>query len=166
MLERKTRWRLAGLLVAPLLAMLFTACAASASDGEAPDPDETQVSDAGQWALDYAACMREHGIDMEDPDPSGDVIEGVRPEEDTPQRQEATAACLEKLGPAPGGQGGGEESMEEIREELLAMAKCLRDLGYDVDDPRPGEGLGMPAGLTDEAMDQCAEFVPSEAPAP
>ena len=164
---RKTaRVSLIGLLIVPFL-LTLAACAVTPQP-DSPDPGDTQIADAKQWALDYAACMREHGIDMEDPNANGGSI-GLGPEDETPERQAATEACLEELGPSPAGGGSqgsdGGPSIEEMRDELLALADCLRDLGYDVKDPAPGEGIAMPADLTEEAIEQCAEFAPPAVPA-
>jgi hypothetical protein len=87
----------------------------------------------------------------------------------TPARQEATEACLEKLGPSPVGSGSsgssGGPDAEEMRENLLDLAACLREQGYDVEDPAPGEGLGMPGGITEEALKECDMDVTSGVPA-
>lgn len=157
---------LIGLLIVPFL--LALAACASTPEPDAPNPQDTQAADAQQWALDYAACMRDHGIDMEDPDASGRSV-ALTPRDETPERQAATKACMEELGPSPAGGGSqgsqGGPSTDEMREQLLAMAACLRDLGYDVEDPAPGQGIGMPADLTEEAIEQCAEFAPPAVPA-
>jgi hypothetical protein len=157
----------AALLATPLLLIALAACA-GAPPTDNPGPQKSPVADAGQWALDFAECMRAEGIDMEDPNSNGGVV-AMAPSDETPERQAATETCIEKLGPSPAGNGsrgaGGGPSAEEMHEQLLEMAACLRDLGFDVADPKPGEGVGMPAGLTDEALEQCAEFAPSAVPA-
>jgi hypothetical protein len=112
--------------------------------------------------------MREHGIDMEDPNEDGGIV-ASRPEDETPAKQEATEACLERLGPSPVGSGSsgdaGGPDAEEKREELLDLAACLREQGYDVEDPAPGEGLGMPGGITEEALETCDMDVTGGVPA-
>jgi len=157
-----------GGMVGLLLALSLAACSTTPPTGT-PEPEGTRAADGRQWALDFAACMREHGIDMEDPDPNGGSV-AQRPADETPERQEATAACLEKLGPSPvrdggGSKGAGGPSAEEMHEQLLAMAKCLRDLGYDVKDPAKGSGLGIPEGITEEDLEKCAAFAPPAVPA-
>lgn len=163
-IRRTSRARAAALLAIPLLALSLAACSAPPTPETEGDATET---DPKQWALDFAECMREQGIDMEDPGEGGAI--GLGPEEETPERQAATQVCLEQVGPSPLGPGSsdgaaGGPSADEMREELLALAKCLRDLGYDVEDPAPGEGIHMPADLTEDAIEQCAEFAPVSVP--
>lgn len=161
---RKTRGRMWALLAVPLLLTSLAACSAPT-----PETDDTRVSDTQQWRLDFAACMREHGIDMEDPGSGG--TPALTPSEQTPEREEATVACIEELGPSPAGAGddaqgaSGGPSADEMQEELVALAQCLRDLGYDVEDPAPGSGITMPADLSEEAIEQCAAVAPTAVPA-
>lgn len=166
--------RLTGLLTVPLLAASLAACTSQTPTPDAAPSDQggqtgqSAETDARQWGLDYAACMREHGIDMADPDADGGTV-ASRPTDETPARQEATTACLDKLGPSPVGSGssgssGGPEA-GEMREELLDLAACLREQGYDIEDPEPGSGLGMPADITEEALQACDMDVTSGVPA-
>jgi hypothetical protein len=165
--------RLTALVAVPLLAVSLAACSQTPTPDTAPSGQggqggEVVETDAQQWGLDYAACMREHGIDVEDPNAEGGSV-ATRPQDETPARQEATEACLEKLGPSPVGSGSsgssGGPDAEEMRENLLDLAACLREQGYDVEDPAPGEGLGMPGGITEEALKECDMDVTSGVPA-
>jgi hypothetical protein len=166
--------RLTAVLAVPLLAASLGACTSqnptpdAAPSGQGGQTGQSVETDAQQWGLDYAACMREHGIDMEDPNADGGIV-ASRPEDETPAKQEATEACLEKLGPSPVGSGSsgssGGPDAEEKREELLDLAACLREQGLDVEDPAPGEGLGMPGGITEEALETCDMDVTGGVPA-
>jgi hypothetical protein len=163
-IQHKAVARLTAVLAVTLLAAALAACTNQAPVPEAEQSAGTNVeADAQQWAVDYAECMRGHGIDMEDPDPEGGVI-ASGPMDESPARQEATTACIEELGPSPVGGGSGSAGStgssggatgEELREELLDLAACLREQGFDVEDPAPGSGLGMPEGITEEALEAC-----------
>ena len=74
------------------------ACQRYLPGGEAPDPDDPEAVDA---RLAFAKCMREHGIDMPDPDPdetfgsaSGAGAKGPGGlDPDDPKVQDAIEAC-------------------------------------------------------------------------
>ena len=173
--RRTTLARLAAVLAVPLLAASLSACSDQTPTPKPGPSTGTDIeADAQQWAIDYAGCMREHGIDMEDPNAEGGTV-ASGPVDETPARQEATKACIEKIGPSPVGDSSGSEgsssssgggaSGEELREQLLDLAKCLREEGFDVEDPEPGSGLGMPEDITEEALETCHLDVTSGVPA-
>ena len=99
----RRRWpRLAGLAGALLLTLLVTACAggqrpngvASLSGSAKPTATTTAggTSDRRQAALQFARCMRQHGIDVPDPGAdSGIRIRGSEP--DDPEFKAAEQAC-------------------------------------------------------------------------
>lgn len=141
-----TRSRGAGAAPAALTAVLALALslvlAGCGSDrdatGNAGTPTPASAEDA---ALDYAACMRENGVDMADPDSSGMIrIDGEA--QSDPDWAEASAACEEILAAAaPQGASGG--LPEEAKESLLAFAACMREHGVDMPDPDFSSGDGM-----------------------
>ena len=104
------------------------------------------AKDPQQAALDFAKCMREHGVDMPDPqvDEQGRVQVRVggrggndaRP--DPKKLDEAQKACGGLLG---GGDGPGQIDPEE-RDAMVAFARCMREHGIDMPDPT-GDGLVM-----------------------
>jgi hypothetical protein len=104
------------------------------------------AKDPQQAALDFAKCMREHGIDMPDPqvDEQGRVRVrvggpggGARP--DPKKLDEAQKACGGLMG--GGGDGPGQIDPEE-RDAMVAFARCMREHGIDMPDPT-GDGLVM-----------------------
>jgi hypothetical protein len=104
---------------------------------------KTAAKDPQQAALDFAKCMREHGIDMPDPqvDEQGRVRVrvggpggGARP--DPKKLDEAQKACGHLMG---GGDGPGQIDPEE-RDAMVAFARCMREHGIDMPDPT-GDGL-------------------------
>lgn len=141
---------------------------ADAVDGDV-DPVAADPVDAEQAMLAFAACMREAGVDIEDPtvDADGNVqFGGIRRpalESGEIDREELTAAmsaCQEDLeGVALGIGGRADVDQTELQDTLVEYAACMRTNGYDMDDPdysgtgpgseEPGEGGGGPFGQID-----------------
>jgi hypothetical protein len=89
--------------------------------------------------LAYAKCMREHGIDMPDPQPDQRGIRLRAPEGVTPEEmEEAEGACRKHLDAIEPPELT-EEQQKEFQEAALAHAKCMRDHGIDIPDPTFGE---------------------------
>ncbi|XUK60474.1 Lipoprotein [Plantibacter sp. RU18] len=144
-----SRVKLAAALCAiPLLIGSLAAC--STPDEPSSSGKEMSFND---YQLAFAQCMRDEGIDMEDP--TGEGQEGLKfGSEDDEAQEAALKKCTDKLGtpPAP---PGGEQSDAEAHEEQLKLAECLRENGVDVPDPKEGEGLRLPADAPEEAFAAC-----------
>jgi hypothetical protein len=90
----------------------------------------------------FAKCMRDHGVDVPDPDPGGGPVRigpgtGIDPE--NPRFQEAQQACAKEVGDLiPGGNDPARR--QEFQDKALAFARCMRDNGIDMPDPTFGEG--------------------------
>ena len=105
----------------------------------------TASKDPQEAALEFAKCMREHGVDMPDPEvdsqgrmrvtigsPGGN---GKRP--DPKKLNEAQQAC----GHLMGGGGDGPGKLDpKAQDAMLAFARCMREHGIDMPDPS-GDGL-------------------------
>jgi predicted small secreted protein len=138
---KRTDWVIA--LALALCATTLAACGSSASgDGEGTAEQE-------EARLEFAECMRGHGVDMPDPQPgqNGVIIGGTKGpggkttgiDPDDPQTKKALAACKGKLGDL--GQEPSPEEQEEFKEDALAFAECMREHGVDMPDPQfDGEG--------------------------
>ena len=137
-------------------ALLLTACTADTNDVPTlrdvrNAPMETPQTDASDPALDNEAkmmalteCLREHGIEVLDPvvDADGNVdkpelAEGVEWDKNAGQAWEACEHHLE------GFTGWGKERVDaseqaEQLDEYIALATCLREKNYDIDDPTAG----------------------------
>ncbi|PRX97793.1 hypothetical protein [Allonocardiopsis opalescens] len=134
---------------------LLAACGAPADSGEpeaAPSDSEQAFMD---WQLAYAQCMRENGVDMADPvQGEGGVSQGFDLSGTDPEVvEQAGTACREELGEPP--VSGMDRDPEAVREEQLELAECLREQGYDVADPVPGEAMGLPSDIGDDAASAC-----------
>lgn len=164
-----------------LLAVLgLTACGGSeteaaadvASLGTSPSDESTTATttpvDTQQAWLDFAQCMRDNGVDMQDPtfDADGNVQGGFGPEsgidmraEETRTAMDACSALIEGLDlGGPGDRGGFDP--DQVQLALADYTACLRDEGLDVDDVTFGPGGGGPGG--DGAQD--GEGTPGSTP--
>jgi hypothetical protein len=130
-------------LLAPALAALALA---ACGGGEDPAPASNRssnrpaVDEKTRLAmLEYARCMRRHGVDMPDPkfDGGGAVMragsEGMTPE----QMRNAEQACAKyqkqiKPPAIP------KEQQEKFKQQALANARCMREHGIDMPDPQFG----------------------------
>ena len=153
-------------------ALLLSACGQQAAGEDASeDAGDTSMEDAG---LAYAQCMRDNGVDMPDPESDADggrvqmrLPEGVDPESDAFQRAEeecrplmegAVQDRIDDLTP---------EERERIEQQMLDLAACMREEGYDMPDPQIGGGgirIGGPDSDVDpqdprfrEAMEACQD---------
>lgn len=115
----------------------------TSANGEEQDPQEA--------ALEWAACMREHGVDVPDPVVEGDRVTirggaGARRLDDVDS--ERFEKAQEECGPPLGRGGRGPqltpEQRQEMQDAMLEFAKCMREHGVDLPDPEfSGEGGRM-----------------------
>jgi len=178
----------------PALTLVAVACGGSESSiGVASLDDSTATTvpveaedgdgdvDIEEAALAFTECLREQGLDVEDPDFDGEgglnfsFGEGVRsgPGEDGAGAgpSEEFQAALEVCGELLEGLGQRFErpDISEIEDNLLAFAECMRDNGVDVADPDLSGGAGGPAGafffdfdVNDPAVEAALEVCQSE----
>jgi hypothetical protein len=79
----------------------------------------------------FARCMRQHGVNMPDPNPDIDWSQESR----APEWDAAWQACRQLLPPDPASQGS-TPSPQEL-EALRAFAVCMRAHDIDMSDPTP-----------------------------
>jgi hypothetical protein len=145
-------------------ALALAACGGGDNSNAASPEDER--AEFREAALDFAECMREHGVDMEDPKPGSGGIQLIAPEGgDTAAMEKAQEACQKHLETARPPELSAEEQ-SEFRERALAHARCMREHGIDMPDPTFGEDgrveMRMPSGARDdpgfeEAAEECAD---------
>ena len=107
------------------------------------DGTSTEEVDAEQAMLDLASCLRDQGVDIEDPtvDAEGNVqFGGFRGEPgegefDRDAVQTALDECEDELEGVVIGFGGGDFDLTELEDTMVEYAACMRDNGYDMDDP-------------------------------
>jgi hypothetical protein len=180
--SRRRRWlHLAGLAGAVLaLTLAVAACGggggkargvASLSGANKPTATTSASgSDPRQAMLNFARCMRQHGIDVPDPKPGGGIeIKGgggpgtAKP--DAPKFRAAQQACNKYL---PNGGQPPKRSPQE-QQQLLAFARCMRQHGINMADPKPDGGIeirGGPGGVNPDsptfkaAQQACQQYQP------
>jgi hypothetical protein len=133
-------------VVAVSMVLVLAACGGGGDDsdgvaslgGQGGDTGTTTTGskDPQEAALEFTQCMREHGVDMDDPGPSGGLQLQVGPgdEAKVQKAQEACGHLLENARPQLS-----EEQQNAMRDGLLAYAKCMREHGIDMPDPVFGE---------------------------
>ncbi|MEV4251852.1 hypothetical protein AB0J52_01645 [Spirillospora sp. NPDC049652] len=135
--------RIAGLLLAPVLAFGLAACGGGGS-GDKLAAESTKKADQATRMRDFAKCMREHGVDMKDPDGDGRVMVqqtagangGANGEE---QMKAAQKACRHLM---PDG-GKPRKASPQDQEKLRKLARCMREHGVNMEDPGPDGGIRM-----------------------
>jgi hypothetical protein len=119
---------------------------ASLESNDTASPPSTVIAEATpedveQAVLAFAACMRDHGVDMDDPTLSADgtiefgfrVGSGEPGEIDRDVVRAARDACSEHLENVTFGFRRGDDA--ELQDTLIEYAQCMRDNGYEMNDP-------------------------------
>ncbi|MDR1294344.1 MAG: hypothetical protein LBK59_05225 [Bifidobacteriaceae bacterium] len=104
----------------------------AADSGGAGNSSPLSMADAAQK---FVECMREQGVEMDDPDQGGGIKLHVDP--DSAELTEAAQAICQPImdqAEADAPDTGGRD--EEQYDKLLAAAQCMRDKGYDYPDPQ------------------------------
>lgn len=170
------------ILLIAVFALVVAACGGSSDDGVASLETETTPAvdeavdievDNEQALTEFAQCMRDNGIDMDDPtvDANGNLTFGGQSQEenigefDQDALQAAFDACEEYL--AGVAMGFTDTDLSEFEDTLLEFTTCMRDQGFDMADPDlsggPGGVIEMFGDLdpTDpgvrEAAEECQE---------
>ncbi len=135
----------------------------AAGDGDASTEQkpmtEEEIADAQRA---FASCMREHGVDMPDPEMVGGGVESggevlmrveaiaVNGEGDAGPMGDAFEACNHHIaGVASQLREIDPEDQAKMLEEMRAFSKCMREHGVDMPDPQPmdgGRGITMSFG--------------------
>ena len=148
--------KLAKLLLVAAIALMLVACGSNASDVPSLNTEGTQRAeptavveeeplDDEAKVMAFTQCMRGQGIEYLDPvvDSDGNV---QRPQlaEGVQATREELGAAMEVCGEHLEGLTLGRERQDvsERVDQLVALATCLREKGYDVDDPT-AETLGQ-----------------------
>jgi hypothetical protein len=184
------RFRVGGVLAVLAFAVLLGACggggggdhvasaggeSASQSSKNKGKPTKAEKEEAGRK---FAQCMREHGIDMPDPqfdENGGPVVFGGpaqdgdrgQPAPDQQAFEQANKDCQHFMKDVVNGSGRkpDPEEQKKMQKQALAFAKCMREHGVDMPDPKFEDG-GVQITLdgTDpndpkvkEAQDTCAK---------
>jgi hypothetical protein len=140
----------AGLLAVSLLGLgacgsepddgIATGGGSSAPAAEASAAGPSPAADNNERTRQYVACLREHGVQVVDPEAG----KQVRLNEDRPQDKQAAQACRQYLPTAVTGKAG---DMNLLRQ----YAACMRRSGFpDFPDPDPDRGIQLPKSLLND----------------
>lgn len=162
-----------------VLGVAAAACGGSGKSGDkvagvtsgssAPKASASAAAANGREAvLNFAKCMREHGVDMADPDVSGDNFAMMLPDGTDPRAaQGAQEACKHLL--PNGGEPDGKMNDPQMTQKMRDLAKCMRENGVP-NFPDPGDDGGVMfdagSGLNPDdpafkaAQEKCAKFQP------
>ncbi|MFI6299174.1 hypothetical protein ACIBEJ_46815 [Nonomuraea sp. NPDC050790] len=152
---------------AAAMLMALAACGStSATTGTGATSAGASASPSGNARdaqLKFAQCMRENGVDMDDPAEDGRIVMKAKPGTDRAKMEKAQQACQKHL---KGVMGDGGQSMDPARrDQMVKFAQCMRENGVDVPDPTANGGIMMTGGPGDEekmkkAQESCKEFRP------
>jgi hypothetical protein len=155
---RSTRSWIVTLLAGPALMLALAGCTPGSSGDAAPTP--TGSSTSGQAGSDaetsaardaydrkLAECFRAQGLDVKDPLPGKGITE------EGPEIQEAYPACAAEIGDPPA--SSDKEVTPEFLKLLLERAKCLRELGNEVQEPTLEDPGFISAEVSDEDFEKC-----------
>ncbi|WP_405783537.1 hypothetical protein [Streptomyces sp. NBC_00859] len=155
------------------LALVTAGCSGSDGGGVKKSDSSGGTSSSGgdSAAMDNAqklrSCLRGKGMDVPDLKPGSNPYAqslaapaGVSPD----KWQKALEGC--GSGVASGGSGGGDGgTAQQNQDQQVKIAKCVRDKGFDMPDPKPGpngsnSGFKVPEGADPgkfmKALNECA----------
>jgi len=133
------------LILSIMIGLLLAACGSAANDVPSLEATPTRIAE-GKILDDEAAvmafvqCMRDEGIEFKDPvvDSDGNVQEPEFVEGFTLTREELAApyaACSHHIEGLTFGREHGD--MSARIDQMVKLAICLNEKGYDVDEPTP-----------------------------
>jgi hypothetical protein len=126
-----------GLMAGGAVALMLAGCGGGGDSNSSASSREK----AQQAALDFARCMRGHGIPMADPKADGGITLSIHaggPSETAVMK--AQAACQHFLKGAIKPPSAAER--QKMTEAALKWAQCMRSNGVSVPDPTSGPGGG------------------------
>lgn len=173
--------KISAVIAAAFLLFAITACGSNDDGGDgvaslgSDDSSDSSSSDTSdkdmeEQALEFAACMRENGVDMPDPEFGEDggmkFQAGKKLDVNGEAMERAMEACEDKQ-PDFGGNLS-EEDKAEMQDRALDFAECMRGEGIDMPDPDfSGGGVmsRLPEGIDPEdptfqkAQEKCQDEV-------
>ncbi|MFC0540256.1 hypothetical protein [Kutzneria chonburiensis] len=162
------RKRTTAVLIAGAALALLAGCATNESAGKvaslsSSNPTSSSSAPAGGGGKDngfdldkirgYAKCMRDHGVDMPDPDPNGGRLGGVKGDPNDPKVKTAMEACKSLL---PNGGAAGPPMDAAAQDHLHKEVQCMRDHGVHMKEPGPDSELEIGGPGDDPAKVEAA----------
>ena len=129
------------------------------------DAKASSSANAQDASVKFAQCMRQHGVNVDDPRPGDPGVRFTAKNMNQSQLDAAMRACR-KYSP----KGDLAPNDPRARDQMLKMAQCLRRHGVQIADPQPGQGLRVQVKKDDtktqQAMEACRRLVPPTTPSP
>ena len=129
--------------------------------------DDSPIQTDEEKVLEFTQCIRDQGIEIQDATVDSDGnLQPPRPVEGASMNFQELRPAFEKCRESLDGMTFGRERVDvnEQIDELLKVTECLRDAGFDLDDPNQ-ENLGAWRGQFDfedpdlqEAFEECGSF--------
>ncbi|MFJ8660004.1 hypothetical protein [Streptomyces sp. NPDC093795] len=148
--------------LAAALSLLTAACSGSDPGSSGSGKSDGSVSEEGKkadQAFEHRTCLREQGLDVPEPKPGEQGVgltiggDGMSKE----KMEKAFKACQGKAG----GAGFGKEPTQAEKDKALAYAKCMRENGFNMPDPKFDGGaqpaMRMPQGPEKQKFDKAAK---------
>ncbi|SEG04323.1 hypothetical protein SAMN04489712_1038 [Thermomonospora echinospora] len=167
------RQRRAAIAVAavPLLALGLAGCGSQGDGKNAADKAAASRAAEQERVRQFAKCMRENGVDMPDPEVGPDGGIKLRMRAESGQKgagEEESRAAMNKCRKYMPNGGKPQKLSPQDQEKLRQFARCMREHGVKMDDPRPEGGIVISRkkgdGLSDEefeaAQRACQKFQP------
>lgn len=166
-------------LLLGIIIMLFLACSSTSSDVASIDTteatrvavqtsnDDSPIQTDEEKVLEFTQCIRDQGIEIQDATVDSDGnLQPPRPVEGASMNFQELRPAFEECRKSLEGLTFGRERVDvsEIIDDLLELTGCLRDAGFDVDDPNQ-ENLREWRGQFDfedpalqKAFEECGSF--------
>jgi hypothetical protein len=137
------------ILVAVAAAALALGACGSSDDNGTSGSGKSQDDKAFEGALKFAKCMREHGIDAPDPQRvgNGGIKQTVKTRPGSKAKMKAAQDACAKYQQIGGGKAPSAAEQAKAKDSALAYAKCMRDNGVDMPDPKFSSGGGTTFSL-------------------
>jgi hypothetical protein len=131
-------------VAAGALALALSACGSSSSNTTG-SASASSSSSRYQAQLNFAKCMRSHGVNVPDPSsnggpPAGGGLQQLR---SSPNFQPALNACQKQLGQAFGFANLTAAQRAQFQQAAVKFAQCMRSHNVNIPDPTGG-GAGGP----------------------
>jgi hypothetical protein len=137
------------LLLAVLAAGALALAACGSGGGSDPKKASSPQDKAFDSAVKFAQCMREHGVDVPDPQKSSNgLVRMAGPKNanpNDPKLKSANQACQKLLDTGTGGQAPDQATLAKAQDAFVKYAACMRKHGVDMPDPKVG---GSGGGVT------------------
>jgi predicted small lipoprotein YifL len=114
------------------------------TDGTTADTTADAPTDPEEAMLAFTECMRDHGVDMPDPQMSKPATGGAKPgnaviavegDPNDPTFQKANEACEPLMANMRSELEDDPERLAEMKADMREFAQCMRDHGVDMPDP-------------------------------